>query len=143
MEIGTVMLKLRLNMSTTSCQSESTVTHVKNPFISVQIGIWLVCDDTVFEILSSHDPKHAGHGCPSCGIQQVKASDKTSANVTRELRAKAFIEKANHVHNFSYDYTQALAAYQTMKLQVPIQCLKCKHTMLVAPKTHLQGRHTL
>lgn len=49
------------------------------------------------EFWQSPEKHRTGRGCPKCGRDRIKESHKMSR--------EEFVEKANHVHNFKYDYS--------------------------------------
>ena len=70
----------------------------------------------------------SGSGCPKCGIIKTKLSRLTLKEV--------FVERANIVHNFKYDYT--LVDYTNLHDKIKIKCL-IHGEFLQTGSSHLQG----
>jgi hypothetical protein len=71
-----------------------------------------------------------GNGCPDCGLEQGAFKRSSSA-------AENFIEKANLVHNFKYDYCNV--NYIGAKTEVEIIC-SVHGSFPQKPTDHLQGK---
>ena len=70
-----------------------------------------------------------GNGCPKCGIESSK-----------EIRIKKmnqFIDEANKIHNFDYDYSEI--KYNGNKIKIKIICQK-HGIFLQSPNCHLSGQ---
>ena len=71
----------------------------------------------------------SGIGCKSCGI------DKRAKN--KAFNNESFINKANLVHNFKYDYS--LVEYKNAHAKIIIICKTCNNTFSQAAYSHLKG----
>lgn len=69
-----------------------------------------------------------GSGCPICG--RIKGSKKCRLTTTE------FINKANKVHNYKYNYNKTV--YETGKIHIIITC-KIHGDFLQIPESHLTG----
>lgn len=86
----------------------------------------VICKDHgAFEVLASnHIRKDHIYGCQICSGNKFTTS--------------IFIEKANKIHNFKYDY--ALVDYKNTRTKVAINCLKKEHGIFwQKPNSHLGG----
>jgi len=70
----------------------------------------------------------SGQGCPKCGMSRA-GSKNTS---TTEM----FVNKANEIHNNSYDYSRVI--YIKSNIKIKINC-KCHGEFLQTPNHHLQN----
>ena len=68
-----------------------------------------------------------GHGCPKCG----------SKNRNRKTTAE-FIEEANNIHDYIYDYSKV--NYINNCTKVKIICKKCRKEFNQQPRDHLSGK---
>lgn len=71
----------------------------------------------------------SGHGCKICGREQANSKTRSSIEV--------FIQKANKIHNFKYDYTKA--KYVSNKTKLEIICPK-HGNFWQTPHGHLSGK---
>ncbi len=70
-----------------------------------------------------------GVGCPNCGHD--------SKGKILSLTVERFVQKANIIHNFNYDYS--LINYIDINTKVNIICKNCNNNFYQKPKVHLLG----
>jgi len=101
--------------------------YSKVNFVSVNNKIEIICPvhKSFYQMASRHS---YGHGCPACGSLATGASVK--------LTLKKFIDKANKIHNFKYNYS--LVEYKGIFIHVIIKCPKHQE-FIQAPHNHLSG----
>jgi len=75
-------------------------------------------------------PSHLkGSGCPDCG--------RLSSDTARKLTKQEFVDRANKVHDFKYDYSEFV--YKDLKTKGTIIC-PIHGPFLQTPHNHLQGK---
>lgn len=98
-------------------------------FINMQTPIEVECmEHGMFTILPTN-MLYKNEGCKYCGIEKMSK--------TKSLTREEFIDKANKVHNFKYDYS--LVEYKNNKTKIKIICKKCGNIFEQLPCNHLKG----
>ena len=72
------------------------------------------------------------HGCPKCKGEKIKEFNKKTKSDTLD----SFIEKANHIHNFKYDYSKSI--YKNSRIKISIICPEHGEFWQL-PSQHLKG----
>jgi hypothetical protein len=97
-------------------------------YINAKIPVKIICPihSEFYQVPYVH--LNVNHGCPKCGNLAIR--DK------KILTTQEFIDKANLVHNFEYDYSQV--EYVNTLTKIKIICPKCG-IFEQSPLGHLKG----
>lgn len=101
--------------------------YSKVVYIGAYTHIVIICDK-YGQFCQTPSNHLAGRGCPSCAREKISEASK--------LTTEEFIEKANKVHNFLYDYSRTFYIHSHMK--VIIIC-KIHGLYLQNASKHIQG----
>ena len=114
--------------------------YSKTIYINLKTKVEIVCrkHGTFFQNPQSHISRK--HGCPICGLEKQKSNSKLSSRM-RRISRNEFINRANKIHNYKYDYSKVGDDFTT-NTKVSIICPR--HGVFEQTvNNHLRGRGCL
>lgn len=101
--------------------------YSKVKYVNIQTPVTIICK--IHGEFKQTPTNHlTGCGCQKCAIERT--------NIANRSNIEEFIEKANKIHNFKYDYTEA--EYGGNQIKMAIKC-PIHGVFLQDPSHHLQG----
>jgi len=98
--------------------------YINSIYINSRSKIIINCKICKVKFAQNSNKHLSGKGCPACGG-------------TKKITTKEFIDKANIVHNFKYDYSKSI--YANNHTKIIIICKKCHNEFTQTPNSHLAG----
>jgi len=99
--------------------------YINSIYINSRSKIIINCKICKVKFAQNSNKHLSGKGCPACGG-------------TKKITTKEFIDKANIVHNFKYDYSKSI--YANNHTKIIIICKKCHNEFTQTPHNHLAAK---